>query len=207
MNALYRLPWFDMLIPKLSWGEKAIRPLLVYGTLFLIFRVSTKRGMAQATMFDFLILLLISNVVQNAMIGDDNSILGGALGAVTLVALCSGLNYLTARSRRARVLLEGQPVLLIEHGCIDEARLRQQNVSRNDLLAAIRKQGLIRLADVGFAVLELDGTISVIKADDDHRPHDCLPIEIAGDESAESAQEPVPGGQPLQHRHDATLLR
>lgn len=204
MDALYRIPWFDLLVPKLSWGEKAVRPLLVYGVLFIIFRISTKRGMAQATVFDFLILLLISNVVQNAMIGDDSSILGATLGALTLVVLCSGLNYVTARSHRIRLLLEGQPVLLIENGSIDEVQLRQQNVSRNDLLAAIRKQGLIRLADVGFAVLELDGTISVIKADGDRRPHDCLPIEIAGGESAESSRASLADDNPFQHRHDDT---
>ena len=202
MDVLSHIPWAEMLLPKITWIEKIIRPLLVYAILFIIFRLSAKRGMAQATLFDFLILLLISNVVQNAIIGEDNSILGGTVGVITLVALASGLNFVTARNRHVRELLEGQPILLIQKGVIDETQMRQHNVSRNDLLAAIRKQGLIRLVDVGFALLELDGTISVIKADEDHRPHDCLPIEIGGGESAETADEPHSADGAAQYRHN-----
>lgn len=205
MHALFHIPWAEMLLPALSWAEKAVRPLIVYAILFLIFRLTAKRGMAQATMFDFLILLLISNVVQNAMIGNDNSILGATLGAITLVALASGLNYVTARSRRTRRLLEGLPALLVEDGSIDEARMRRQNISRGDLLSAIRKQGIIRVADVGFAVLELDGTISVIRADGDPRPHDCLPVEIAGGESADCAPAELGQAPGAQHRHADAL--
>lgn len=202
MDSIWQIPWLDLLLPKLSWAEKAVRPLLVYLILLIIFRVASKRAMAQATLFDFLIMLLISNVVQNAMIGDDNSVLGGALGAVTLVLLSAGLNRVTVGSPQARRLLEGQPVLLVQYGDLDETVMRRHNVSRNDLLSAIRKQGLVRLANVAFAVLELDGTISVIKTDDDQRPHDCLPIEIAGNESADSNDELDGLTKPLQHRHD-----
>jgi uncharacterized membrane protein YcaP (DUF421 family) len=132
---------------------------------------------------------MISNVVQNAMIGDDNSVLGAAAGAVMLVLLSGGLNSITARSKQARALLEGVPTLLIRDGVIDERRMKQQSVSRNDLFSAIRKKGLTRLADVSFAVLELDGTICVIKADEDQRPHDCLPPEAVGRESKEEEAE------------------
>ena len=202
MGNLWTIPWLDLLLPKPSWAEKMVRPLLVYLVLLIIFRVASKREMAQATLFDFLIILMISNVVQNAMIGDDNSVLGAAAGAITLVLLSAVFNRMTARNRRLRRLLEGQPVLLVQYGDVDETMMRKYAISRNDLLSAIRKQGLARLSDVAFAVLELDGSISVIKTDDDRRPHDCLPIEIAGNESAESIDEAIGPSEPLQHRHD-----
>lgn len=178
--------WHQLLLPDVSWPEKLLRPIMVYVALLIIFRVASKRELAQATLFDFLIILLISNVVQNAIIGNDNSVLGALAGAVTLVVLAGALNHITARSKKARVLLEGKPVLLVNEGEIDDDAMKQQAVSRNDLLSAIRKQGIIRLCDVGYAILELDGSISVIKKDDDKGPPDCLPSELVGKESAET---------------------
>ena len=90
----------------------------IYLILGGIFRVASKRELAQATLFDFLIILLISNVVQNAMIGDDNSVLGATVGAITLVVLSYILNWLTSRNKRARIVLEGSPVLLIKDGVV-----------------------------------------------------------------------------------------
>lgn len=204
MNAIWHVSWGDLFLPQPSWGEKVLRPLLVYVILLVLFRLASKREMAQATLFDFLIILLISNVVQNAMIGNDNSVLGAGAGAVTLILLSAGLNRVTARNRRMRRLLEGQPMLLVQYGDIDEVAMKRHNISRNDLLAAIRKQSLARLSDVAFAVLELDGSISIIRMDDDHRPHDCLPFEIAGDESADhddSGAAGAAGAAGLQHVH------
>ena len=178
--------WHDLLIPKPYWTEKLLRPVMVYIAMLLIFRVASKRELAQATLFDFLIILLISNVVQNAIIGDDNSVLGALAGAVTLVILSAILNKVTANSRKARVLLEGKPVLLVKDGNIQNAEMKSQSVSRNDLLSAIRKQGILRMCDVAYAILELDGSISVLKRDDEaSEPHDCLPAEIVGSDSAE----------------------
>ena len=87
MHSLFSLNWHDLLLPQPSWLEKVLRPLLVYALLLVLFRIASKREMAQATLFDFLIMLLISNVVQNAMIGPDNSVLGAAAGAAVLVGL------------------------------------------------------------------------------------------------------------------------
>jgi uncharacterized membrane protein YcaP (DUF421 family) len=182
--------WHQLLLPDVSWTEKLLRPVMVYVALMVIFRIASKRELAQATLFDFLIILLISNVVQNAIIGNDNSVLGALAGAVTLVVLAGALNRVTARSKKARELLEGKPVLLVNHGGIDDETMKQQAVSRNDLLSAIRKQGIVRLSDVGYAILELDGTISVIKKDDDKTPPDCLPAELVGEESVET-RDPV----------------
>lgn len=199
MTSLFALNWHQLLLPQPSWLEKILRPMLVYGLLLVLFRVASKREMAQATLFDFLIILLISNVVQNAMIGDDNSVLGAGAGAVMLVILSSALNKATARSKKVRVILEGKPVLLLKDGSIEESMMKKQAISHNDLLSAIRKQGIARLEDVGYAILELDGTISILKADDvKHGPLNCLPEEVVGEDSAEvncpfhaQAQQPV----------------
>ena len=177
--------WHQLLLPEVSWQEKLLRPIMVYVALLIIFRIASKRELAQATLFDFLIILLISNVVQNAIIGNDNSVLGAVAGAITLVVLAGSLNHITARSRKARIILEGKPVLLVSKGGIDDTEMKRQAVSRNDLLSAIRKAGIAHLSDVGYAILELDGSISIIKVDDVKESPDCLPIEIAGNESVE----------------------
>lgn len=174
-----------MMLPDVSWAEKLMRPIMVYVALLIIFRIASKRELAQATLFDFLIILLISNVVQNAIIGNDNSVLGALGGALTLVFLAGALNRVTSRSRKARVFLEGKPVLLVNKGEIDNEMMRKQSVSRNDLLSAIRSQGIIELSNVGYAILELDGSISVIKAEDSKGTPDCLPLDIVGQESVE----------------------
>src|SRR5262249_31432389 len=98
MEHLIAIPWHDLLIPKPSWAEKILRPVIIYLVLLVIFRIASKRELAQATLFDFLILLLISNVVQNAIIGDDNSILGAVAGTVMLVTLSAFLNRLATRN-------------------------------------------------------------------------------------------------------------
>ena len=184
--SLFAIAWNEMLLPTAPWIEKIIRPILVYGVLLVLFRVISKREMAQATLFDFLVILLISNVVQNAMIGADNSILGGAMGAAVLVAMSTWLNHATAHSKRARVLLEGKPVLLMRDGVIQEDVMKKKSISHNDLLSAIRKQGIGRLREVGFAILELDGSISVLKREDESAGRlDCLPEEVVGSNSAE----------------------
>jgi uncharacterized membrane protein YcaP (DUF421 family) len=175
---IFHIPWHDLLMPKPSWGEKILRPVMIYIVLMLIFRVASKRELAQATLFDFLIILLISNVVQNAMIGDDNSVLGAIAGAVMLVVLSGFLNRVTASSHKIRVLMEGNPVLLVHNGKVIEPAMKQEFVTRYDLFSNIRKAGLIHLSDVGYAVLELDGTISIIRCEDKKHPPNCLPPEI-----------------------------
>lgn len=186
-HAILAISWPEVLWPSLSLLEKIARSGLIYVILLGLFRVVSRRELAQATLFDFLIVLLISNVVQNAMIGNDNSIMGAAIGAVTLIAMNSLLNHLTARNKRTRVLLEGKPILLLRDGNILHDKMHDRAVSRNDLLSAIRKQGIARLSDVAFAILELDGSISIIKAEDAQGHIDCLPADIIGDQSAESS--------------------
>jgi len=178
MEHLIHIPWHELLMPKPSWGEKILRPVLIYLVLLVVFRVASKRELAQATLFDFLILLLISNVVQNAIIGEDNSILGAIAGALVLVVLSAFLNRVTGRSHKLRSVLEGDPVLLVHDGRVLDEAMKRESVTRYDLFSNIRKAGLVHLADVAYAVLELDGTISIMRATDRKHPMNCLPPEI-----------------------------
>ena len=168
-----------MLLPKPSWLEKMLRPVLVYIALLLAFRFLSKRDLTQNTTFDLLIVLLLSNIVQNALIGDDNSILGALTGAMTLLLLSTGLNRWTAKSRKARYLLEGQPILLVHNGGILEENMTKYAVSRSDLNAGLRGENMITLEDVRYAFLELDGTISVIRKSEQSGKADCMPPELA----------------------------
>ena len=178
-HALFALPWHDILLPKPSWAEKIIRPVLVYVALLLTFRFMSKRDLTQNTTFDLLIVLLLSNVVQNALIGEDNSVLGALAGAATLLLMSTGLNRLTSKNLKARRLLEGEPILLVHDGRILDENMGRYAVSRPDLNAGLRAQNMITLADVRYAFLELDGTISVIRKSEQSGTADCMPLELA----------------------------
>ena len=170
-----------MLLPKLSWAEKIIRPVLVYLALLLAFRFLSKRDLTQNTTFDLLIVLLLSNVVQNALIGDDNSVFGALTGALTLLLLSTGLNRWTAKSLKARRILEGQPILLVHNGKTLDENMTRYAVSRPDLNAGLRGQNMITLEDVRYAFLELDGTISVIRKSEQSGTPNCMPPELAAE--------------------------
>ncbi len=170
-----------MLLPKPSWLEKIIRPVLVYVALLLAFRFLSKRDLTQNTTFDLLIVLLLSNVVQNALIGEDNSVFGALVGAGTLLLLSTGLNRLSAKSIKARQLLEGQPILLVHNGRLLDDNMTKFAVSRADLNAGLRGQNMITLEDVRYAFLELDGTISVIRKSEQSGTANCMPPEMAAE--------------------------
>jgi len=168
-----------MFLPKPSWAEKVVRPVLIYVALLLAFRFMSKRDLTQNTTFDLLIVLLLSNIVQNALIGEDNSILGSLAGAVTLLLLSTGLNRWTAKSLKARRLLEGEPILLVHNGRLLDDNMTKHAVSRPDLNAGLRGQNMITLGDVRYAFLELDGTITVIRKSEQSGVADCMPPELA----------------------------
>ena len=118
------------------------------------------------TPFDLTLLLLISNAVQNAMVGPDNSLLGGILAAVTLL----GMNYFVAElsgaNRRFRKLVQGSPSLLIHNGELIPMHLAREHVSMDEIDRALREHGVASVRDVSLAVLEVDGSISILKYDD-----------------------------------------
>jgi len=168
-----------MFLPKLSWLEKILRPVLVYVALLLAFRFMSKRDLTQNTTFDLLIVLLLSNIVQNALIGEDSSILGALAGAGTLLLLSTGLNRWTSKSLKARRLLEGEPILLVHNGRLLDENMSKYAVSRPDLNAGLRGQNMITLEDVRYAFLELDGTISIIRKSEQSGVANCMPPELA----------------------------
>jgi uncharacterized membrane protein YcaP (DUF421 family) len=150
-------------MPDIPILEKILRSLVVYVFLLVAFRLIGKRQVAQMTPFDLIVLLMISNVLQNAMIGPDNSITGGLIGATTVLAA----NWLVGRaafsSRRMERAIEGVPTLLVHHGHMIEANLRRENFSREDLLSNLRSQGVFDVEEVKAAILEPSGKLSVLR--------------------------------------------
>ncbi len=157
-------------LPEIPVGEKLVRSVVVYLFLLVAFRFTGKRQVGQLTPFDLVVLLIISNVVQNAVIGADNSLGGGLIGAAAILLLNSGVVALAYRFKRARRLLETAPTLLIHNGQILHENLRRERVTLDDLLAALRKNGVVEASRVRFAVLEENGAISVIPRAGDGDP-------------------------------------
>jgi uncharacterized membrane protein YcaP (DUF421 family) len=142
-------------------AEKTLRAVIVYGALVLFLRVFGKRELAQLNPFDLVVLLSLSNTVQNAIIGNDNSLTGGLLGALTLLAV----NYLVVRflfrHRRLDEIFEGKPTVLIDHGKVDNQALAKELLSRAELMTVLHRQGFLDLEDVESCVLEPGGTFAV----------------------------------------------
>jgi uncharacterized membrane protein YcaP (DUF421 family) len=144
--------------------EKVLRTVAVYGGLLVLLRVGGKRDLAQLNSFDLVVLLLLSNVVQNAVIGDDNSLLGGLLGALVLVAVNAVLVRFARRNDTTVRLLEGAPTTLVRDGHFDDRVLRSLGLREPDVETAVRRQGASSLDEV--AVLAPGGSIVVtLKSD------------------------------------------
>jgi len=152
--------WGDMFHLGLPVLEKVLRPIFVYVFLVGGLRLAGKRELAQLNPFDLVVLLTLSNTVQNAIIGDDNSVTGGIIGAATLLVL----NYLVVRflygHERLEHLVEGDPDVLIEDGEIQFDRLRKELVTLSELESAAHRQGFASLDEVQRAVLEPGGTVA-----------------------------------------------
>jgi len=152
-----------------SWHtvlEIAGRTTAVYLLVLLGIRLTGKREVGQMTPFDLTLLLLLSNSVQNAMTGPDNTLMGGAAAAVVLLIL----NYLFAEvsglNRRFRSVLEGSPTLLIHNGELITAHCAKEHISVDEVHRALREHGVSTIEEVSLAVLEVDGAISILKYDD-----------------------------------------
>jgi uncharacterized membrane protein YcaP (DUF421 family) len=156
----------DFLLPSISILEKVVRPLLVYIFLVVAFRFFGKRQLAQLTSFDFIVLLTISNVVQNAMIGNDNSLLGGMVGATTILVANFALAYLTFRSRRIERLVEGDSTVFVQDGKILTENLRKELFTEQDLFQALRRIQIdpeTDLSTLKLVELDPDGQITILK--------------------------------------------
>ena len=149
--------WTDLVMIQIPVLEKILRTVIVYAAIVVIFRVAGKRGLAGLNTFDFVVIFLLSNVVQNAIIGNDNSVLGGIVGAVTLVVVNAGLNRLVVWSPLVRRILEGGPTTVIEDGRVDERALRRLALRRSELDYAVRLQNGDTTDEVKKARLEPGG--------------------------------------------------
>jgi uncharacterized membrane protein YcaP (DUF421 family) len=154
--------WKDMFVMGLPLLEKILRPIIVYAFLVISLRLSGKRELAQLNPFDLVVLLTLSNTVQNAIIGEDNSVLGGIVGATSLLVT----NYLVVRflysHRKLDQLVEGRAEILVENGKVRTQHLKNELITMAELQAASRKQGFDSLSDVEQCVLEPGGTLTFI---------------------------------------------
>lgn len=155
--------WVSIFAVGAPVAEKVLRPVVVYVFLVLLLRVFGKRELAQLNPFDLVVLLSLSNTVQNAIIGNDNSLTGGLIGAFTLL----GVNYLVVRflfrHRRLDEMLEGKPTVLVENGQIVEKGLAQEMLSRSELITVLHRQSFTGLEEVDRCVLEPGGTFYVCR--------------------------------------------
>src|SRR5579862_5032992 len=151
--------WKDMFVLALPILEKILRPVFVYAFLIVGLRLSGKRELVQLNPFDLVVLLTLSNTVQNAIIGDDNSVSGGLIGATSLLTV----NYLVVRflynHKKLDQLIEGRADVLIENGKVKTEHLKKELISIQQLAAAARKQGFDDLEDVHQCILEPGGTM------------------------------------------------
>src|SRR5580704_12244432 len=154
--------WKDMFVLGLPILEKVLRPIVVYAFLIVGLRLSGKRELVQLNPFDLVVLLTLSNTVQNAIIGEDNSVSGGIIGATSLLVT----NYLVVRflydHRKLDQFVEGRADILIENGCVRTEHLKDELITLEQLSAAARKQGFSELSEVQQCVLEPGGTLTFI---------------------------------------------
>lgn len=155
----------DLWLLQLPVMEKVLRAAVGYVFLLIAFRVLGRRELGRLTNFDLVVVLVVANVLQNAMIGDDTSLTGGLIGAATVL----GLNALVAAavyaSRDVERIVDGDPVVIVADGRLVRSTLRRELITENEVLAATRNAGIQELADVRLAILESTGEINVFGVD------------------------------------------
>ena len=152
----------------------ALRTLVIYIVVLIGIRLLGKREVGQMTPFDLVLLLLIANAVQNAMTGPDTTVTGGVVAAVTLLMANALVTRIVFRHKKIRRWIEGSPTLLVHSGAIVQQNLTKERISPDELQQALREHGIESVKDVHIAVLEVDGSISVLRKDElpkASRPH------------------------------------
>lgn len=148
---------------SVPWWELVIRAVLVYGVLLFLLRLTGKRQVGDLAPFDLVLLLILSNAVQNAMNAGDESALGGLILAVTLVGLNHVVGYLTYRSRKMEDVLEGTTDILVRDGRPVTEVLERQRITERELMTALRQHGVEDMQEVRLAILENNGKVSVFR--------------------------------------------
>jgi len=149
---------FHMPLPLV---EKILRPVIVYLVLVLLLRIFGKRELAQLNPFDLVVLLSLSNTVQNAIIGEDNSVTGGVIGAISLLSINWIVVRVLFRSPRLNRALEGKAAVLIRDGHVDRKALEKEALTREELIEVVHKQGFEHIHDVHRCELEPNGTFFI----------------------------------------------
>lgn len=150
-----------MLNMTVPWWELVARALVVYMFLILLLRITGKRQIGQLSPFDLVLLLILSNAVQNSMNAGDNSLVGGLISAVTLVAINYLVGLITFKSKKLEEVIEGRPQLLIHEGRLFEEVMTDAKLTRHELDSTLRQSGYFAIKDVKLAILEPNGTVSV----------------------------------------------
>lgn len=143
------------------WWELILRGVIVYVFLIVLLRITGKRQVGQLAPFDLVLLLVLSNAVQNSMNGGDNSLVAGLVSATTLVVLNYAVGFLTYRSKRLEMLVEGRPEVLIHNGKLFEEVMARGQLTHHEINAALRQAGCSCIEEVHSAILENNGSISV----------------------------------------------
>lgn len=151
-----------MFTMSIAWWEFILRGVVIYIFLLLILRLSGKRQTGQLSPFDLVLLLVLSNAVQNSMNGGDNSLIGGMISAGTLVLLNHFVGQLTFKSKFLEKVIEGQPKILIHNGKIDHNVLSSEMMTQHELDLALRQTGVLSAEEVHIAIIENNGAVSVI---------------------------------------------
>jgi uncharacterized membrane protein YcaP (DUF421 family) len=168
----------DLLTPGISITEKLIRTIAVYGFLLLGLRLAGKREMSQLNSFDLVVLLLISNTLQNAIIGNDNSLIGGLIGAAFLLIINTSVIRWLFRHHKLDAL-EGKPEVLVKNGRMLKKHLDREMITVRELEAAARRQGIESLAHVQECRLETGGALTFVQhhpTDDERRHHETISL-------------------------------
>lgn len=172
------------------WWEIPLRTALVYVAILIGVRLAGKREIGQMTAFDLVLLLLLSNAVQNAMTGPDTSLVGGIEAALTLFAVNTLIVFVAFRIPGVQRRLVGRARILISHGEVESQNLRAELITQDELFAALREHGVESPADVALAVLEVDGSISVVRRED-----------VDAEQTAAPASDDKPARRPIRFLH------
>jgi uncharacterized membrane protein YcaP (DUF421 family) len=151
---------------NISLLEIALRTIIIYIVVLVGIRLTGKREVGQMAVFELVLILLLANAVQNAMTGPDTSLAGGVVAACTLLITNAIVTRASSRSRKLRAAIEGTPTVLILKGKMVTKNMEKEHIAHEELEQVLREHGISTAVDVGIAVLEVDGSISVLKKDE-----------------------------------------
>jgi uncharacterized membrane protein YcaP (DUF421 family) len=158
--------WDNLIGLDIPTIEKIIRPIVVYLVLIVLFRIFGRRELAQLNPMDLAVLLMLASALENAIIGEDESLIGGIYGAVALLSMNWLVNAISYRHSRVEKLLEGEPKVLIKQGVVNHDVLRGEKISESDIREALHREGIERVEAVRLAHLEPSGQLTIIPEED-----------------------------------------